>query len=162
VNLNNLQFVYKTKTVCESLKNNLKYIETNQEANTLKRAVELNISSINETLEVIKDREDMEHKAKILKKGKAYLSRILENLEYNNYSDEIKDDGVLGTPEAIEEAFERVREYTVIESTDNDIMEVVMAEAIVEYTILETLNTMNLIRYTKDSVRQMARKNISK
>ena len=37
-----------------------------------------------------------------------------------------------------------------------------MAEAIVEYTILETMNTLRLVDYTKDSVRQMARKNISK
>jgi hypothetical protein len=41
-------------------------------------------------------------------------------------------------------------------------MELVMAEAIVEYTILEAFNTLHLINYTKDSVRQMARKNISK
>ena len=36
-----------------------------------------------------------------------------------------------------------------------------MAEAIVEYTILETFNTLNLVKYTKDSVRQMSRKNIN-
>ena len=43
VNLNNLEFIYKTRIVCETLKNNLIYVETIQEA-TLKRAVDLNIA----------------------------------------------------------------------------------------------------------------------
>ena len=80
VNLNNLEFIYKTKMVCESLKNDLKRIESEMEYNTLKRAVDLNISSINETLDVIKDREDMQYKAKILTMGKNYLHprRVLQ------------------------------------------------------------------------------------
>ena len=41
-------------------------------------------------------------------------------------------------------------------------METVLAEAIVEYTIMEAFNTLNLVKYTKENVRQMARKNISK
>lgn len=163
VNLNNLQFAYKTKIVCESLKNNLYTIKTKNDADILKRAVELNVESINETLDLIDGKENFDHKAKLLKKGKVYLNKILENLDYNSseYSDEINESYVFSTPEDIEEAFNYVREYAEIESTNNDVMEVVMAEVIVEYTILETLNTLNLVRYTKDSVRQMARKNIS-
>ena len=165
VNLNNLEFTYKVKTVCEALKSNLRFVENVQEAATLKRAVDLNIHSIDETLEVIKDREDMNHKAKLLNKGKKYLSKINETLEYNSsdFAEEVTETfGVMNSPEEVERVFEQVREYFVLESTDTDVMDVVMAEAIVEYTILETLNTLNLVRYTKDSVRQMARKNISK
>jgi len=163
VNLNNLQFAYKTKIVCESLKNNLYTVKTKNDAAILKRAVELNVESINETLDLINGKENFDHKAKLLKKGKAYLNKILENLDYNSseYSDEINESYVFSTPEDIEEAFNYVREYAEIESTNNDVMEVVMAEVIVEYTILETLNTLNLVRYTKDSVRQMSRKNLS-
>ncbi len=39
-------------------------------------------------------------------------------------------------------------------------MEIVMAEAITRYTILEAFNTINLINLDKDDVRKMARKNI--
>lgn len=164
VNLNNLEFIYKVKTVCETLKNNLKYVESEQEAATLKRAVDLNISSINETMEVIKEREDMEYKVKLLNAGKTYLNKINNVLENNaeNYTSELVEaTTVFSSPEDVEKIFNQVREYYVIESTDNDLMELVMAEAIVEYTVLETFNTLNLINYTKDSVRQMARKNIS-
>ena len=165
VNLNNLEFIYKTKIVCETLKNNLKYVETNQEADTLRKAVELNINSINETLDVIKDREDMQYKVKMLNAGKRYLAKVDGVLVSNSekYTDEvIESTNVFSSPEDVEKIFENVREYYVLESTDNDLMELVMAEAIVEYTVLETFNTLNLIKYTKDSVRQMARKNISK
>lgn len=165
VNLNNLEFIYKTRIVCETLKNNLKYVESTQEAATLKRAVDLNIQSINETLGVIKDREDMQYKVKMLKAGKRYLNKINEHLIYNSedyVESVVETSSVFNSPEDVEKIFENVREYYVIESTDSDLMELVMAEAIVEYTILETFNTLNLIKYTKDSVRQMARKNISK
>jgi len=163
VNSNNLEFIYKTKIVCESLKNNLKYVDNVQEAATMIRAVDLNIQSINETLEVIKDREDMAYKTKILNMGKIYLGKVKAVLENNTYSDNIIESGnVFSTPEDVERIFEQVREYYVIESTDKDLMELVMAEAIVEYTILEAFNTLHLINYTKDSVRQMARKNLSK
>lgn len=165
VNLNNLEFIYKTRIVCETLKNNLRYVESTQEAATLKRAVDLNIQSINETLEVIKEREDMQYKVKMLKAGKSYLNKINERLIYNSedYVESVTEtSSVFNSPEDVEKIFENVREYYVIESTDSDLMEMVMAEAIVEYTILETFNTLNLIKYTKDSVRQIARKNISK
>ena len=163
VNLNNLEFIYKTRIVCETLKNNLKYVENIQEASTLKRAVDLNIISINETLDVIKDREDMIYKTKVLNMGKTYLGKVKNVLENNEYSDEIiESTNVFSSPEDVERIFEQVREYYVLESTDNDLMELVMAEAIVEYTILEAFNTLHLINYTKDSVRQMVRKNISK
>jgi hypothetical protein len=74
----------------------------------------------------------------------------------------IESSSVFKSPEDVANIFEQVREYYVIESTDKELMELVMAETIVDYTILETFNTLNLIKFTKDSVRQMCRKNISK
>ena len=73
----------------------------------------------------------------------------------------MENSSVFKTPEDVDNIFEQVREYYVIESTDKDLMELVMAETIVDYTILETFNTLNLIKFTKDSIRQMSRKNIS-
>jgi len=165
VNLNNLEFIYKTKIVCETLKNNLKYVDYLEEAQTLNKAIELNINSINETLEVIKENSNMNYKSKILLKGKGYLERvknILNSKEYKSNNMIIESSAVFKSPEDVANIFEQVREYYVIESTDKELMELVMAEAIVDYTILETFNTLNLINFTKDSVRQMSRKNISK
>ena len=165
VNLNNLEFIYKTKLVCESLKNNLKFIETEQEANTLQKAVDMNIVSINETLDIIKSREDMAYKVKILNAGRNYLSKINNVLEKNSerYVDEIcESTGVYKTPEDVERIFNIAKEFYVIESTNKDLMELVMAEAIVDYTILETFNTLYLLKFDRETVRQMSRKNISK
>lgn len=165
VNLNNLEFIYKTKLVCESLKDNLKFIETKQEANTLKKAVDMNITSINETLELVGSREDMSYKVKILNAGKNYLNKINNVLEKNSerYEDiMVESTNIYKTPEDVERIFNIAKEYVSIESTNNDLMELVMAETIVDYTILETFNTLYLMKFTKDSIRQMARKNISK
>ena len=165
VNLSNLEFAYKVKLVCESLRDSLRNVNYMQEAAVLDKAAELNINSINETLEVIKERSDMDYKSNILNAGKTYLGKVRNVLESNEFEDNgeiLESDSTFNTPEDVENAFRQVREYYVIESVDSDLMELVMAEAIVEYTILETFNTLNLIKYDRNSVRQMARKNISK
>lgn len=165
VNLNNLEFIYKTKIVCESLKDNLKFIESKQEANTLKKAVDMNIISINETLDIIGSREDMNYKAKILNAGKNYLNKINSVLEKKSglYEDiMVESANTYKTPGDVERIFNVAKEYVSIESTNKNLMELVMAESIVDYTILETFNTLYLMKFTKDSVRQMARKNINK
>jgi hypothetical protein len=164
VNLNNLEFIYKTKFVCESLKNNALNLDYAEEAAVIYRAVNLNIESINETLEVIKENEDMKYKYDLLLKGKGYLEKVKAVIERHEYesNENIKQYvSVFTTPEDVDKVFNQVKEYYVIESTNKDLMELVMAEAIVEYTILETFNTLNLVKYTKDSVRQMSRKNIN-
>lgn len=164
VNLNNLEFIYKTKFVCESLKNNALNLDYAEEAAVIYRAVNLNIDSINETLEVIKENEDMKYKYDLLLKGKGYLEKVKAVIERHEYesNENIKQyASVFTTPEDVDKVFNQVKEYYVIESTNKDLMELVMAEAIVEYTILETFNTLNLVKYTKDSVRQMSRKNIN-
>lgn len=164
VNLNNLEFIYKTKFVCESLKNNALNLDYAEEAAVIYRAVNLNIESINETLEVIKENDDMKYKYDLLLKGKGYLEKvkaIIERHEYESNENIKQYASVFTTPEDVDKVFNQIKEYYVIESTNNDLMELVMAEAIVEYTILEAFNTLNLVKYTKDSVRQMSRKNIS-
>ena len=165
VNLNNLEFIYKTKFVCESLKNNALNLDYAEEAAVIYRAVNLNIESINETLEVIKENDDMKYKYDLLLKGKGYLEKVKAVIERHEYesNENIKQyASVFTTPEDVDKVFNQIKEYYVIESTNNDLMELVMAEAIVEYTILEAFNTLNLVKYTKDSVKQMSRKNISK
>lgn len=163
VNLSNLEFAYKTKMVCESLRDGIKTAKYDNDVNVLNRAVELNINSIEETMDVIKDNEQMKYKSKILNAGKTYLNKVKSVLESMNLEVTVEEStSVFGSTEDVDKIFSSVREYYEIESTDSQLMEMVMAEAIVKYTIMETFNTLNIIKYDKDKVRQIARKNISK
>lgn len=163
VNLTNLEFAYKTKMVCESLRDGIKTAKYDNDVNVLNRAVELNINSIEETMDVIKDNEQMKYKSKILNAGKTYLNKVKSVLESMNLEVTVEEStSVFGSTEDVDKIFSSVREYYEIESTDSQLMEMVMAEAIVKYTIMETFNTLNIIKYDKDKVRQIARKNISK
>ena len=66
------------------------------------------------------------------------------------------------TVDDVERVYNRVKEFTLIESTNNDNMEIVMAEAIVEYTIIEAFNTLRITNQSKDDVRRMSRHNLNK
>ena len=163
-NLNNLELGYKTKYVCESIKSALKEANDVNDMAILERVVELNISSLTESINLLKERPDMDSKVKILKTGRKYLGRLQEVIIGSNlpYADPVTESTeVFNSADDVDRVFNMVKEYYVVESTDKDLMEMVMAEAIVEYTIMETFNTLRLINYTKDSVRQIARKNIS-
>lgn len=163
VNLSNLEFAYKTKMVCESLRDGIKTAKYDNDVNVLNRAVELNINSIEETMDVIKDNEQMKYKSRILNAGKTYLNKVKSALESMNLEVTVEEStSVFGSTEDVDKIFSSVREYYEIESTDSQLMEMVMAEAIVKYTIMETFNTLNIVKYDKDKVRQIARKNISK
>lgn len=164
-NLSNIEFAYKNKMVCESLKAGLGKIKTEQESMVIERAVVRNIESINESLEAINNVEKMEFKSRTLEASKQFLSKIQEALNDSILDGEeaIEESaGIFNTPEDVDRIFNQVKEYTLIESTGESTMELVMAEAIVEYTILEAFNTLKLKSFDKDSVRMMARKNISK
>lgn len=163
VNLNNLEFMYKAKMVCETMKKNVLKAEYLEEAVVVEKAIKMNLESIDEVLEAIKENTNYEYKGKILKQCKKYLEKAHSVLEQYNYeSNEYIEESVYNNTDDVERIFNQVKEYCVIESTNHDLMELVMAEAIVEYTILETFNTLRLLNYNKDNVRQMVRKNISK
>lgn len=162
-NLSNLELAYKTKFVCESLKDALKSAKDVNDISVIERAIELNINSLTESINVIKENNEMDYKANILKSGRKYLGRIQEFINGVNlpYADPVTESTeVFNSADDVDRVFNMVKEYYVIESTDKELMEMVMAEAIVEYTIMEAFNTLRLVNYTKDSVRQMARKNI--
>ena len=164
-NLSNLELGYKTKYVCESIKAALQDAKDVNDISVLERVIELNINSLTESINLLKDREDMASKVKTMKTGRKYLGRIQEFMNGINlpYADPVTESTeAFNSADDVDRIFNMVKEYYVLESTDKDLMELVMAEAIVEYTILETMNTLRLVDYTKESVRQMARKNLSK
>lgn len=161
-NLSNLEFAYKTKMVCESLKSDLKSVRNENDFMMIEKAVQMNLQSINEAMNHIKDNEKMEYKKSILKSCEGYLNKIQYAIDNNVAPNNpvVESTSVFGDEDDVERIFNRVKEYVMIESTNNDLMETVMAEAIVEYTILEAFNTLNLLKFDKNKVRQISRNNL--
>ena len=161
-NLSNLEFAYKTKLVCESLKSELRNVNNENDFMIIEKAVDMNLQSINESLEAIKDMEKMDYKQSTLKACEGYLNKIKHVIDNNVAPNNpvTESTSVFGSDDDVERIFNRVKEYTLIESTNNGLMETVMAESIVEYTILEAFNTLNLLKFDKESVRRMSRNNI--
>ena len=162
-NLSNLEFAYKAKMVCESLKSELKNVNNENDFMIIEKAVDMNLQSIHESLEAIKDMEKMDYKKSTLKSCEGYLNKIKHVIDNNVAPNNpvVESTSVFGSDDDVERIFNRVKEYTLIESTNNKLMETVMAESIVEYTILEAFNTLNLLKFDKESVRRMSRNNIS-
>jgi hypothetical protein len=162
-NLSNLEFAYKAKMVCESLKSELKNVNNENDFMIIEKAVDMNLQSIHESLEAIKDMEKMDYKKSTLKSCEGYLNKIKHVIDNNVAPNNpvVESTSVFGSDDDVERIFNRVKEYTLIESTNNKLMETVMAESIVEYTIIEAFNTLNLLKFDKESVRRMSRNNIS-
>lgn len=161
-NLSNLEFAYKTKLVCESLKSELKNVNNENDFMIIEKAVDMNLQSIQESLNIIKDMEKMECKQNTLKSCENYLNKIKHVIDNNVAPNNpvVESTSVFGSDDDVERIFNRVKEYTLIESTNNDLMEIVMAESIVEYTILEAFNTLNLLKFDKNEVRRLSRNNL--
>ena len=161
-NLSNLEFAYKAKMVCESLKSELKNVNNENDFMIIEKAVDMNLQSIHESLEAIKDMEKMDYKKSTLKSCEGYLNKIKHVIDNNVAPNNpvVESTSVFGSDDDVERIFNRVKEYTLIESTNNKLMETVMAESIVEYTIIEAFNTLNLLKFDKESVRRMSRNNL--
>ena len=161
--LSNIEFAYKTKLVCESLKEDLMSVKYEQDSDILLKAVDMNLKSINESLNNISNNEKYEYKTKVLKMANRFIGKINDVLvNADELPDRVNESTLFNSVEEVEKVYTESTEYFDIESTNNELMETVLAEAIVEYTIMEAFNTLNLVKYTKENVRQMARKNISK
>lgn len=161
-NLNNLEFAYKTKAVCESLKCLFTQTESVEEVKQLEEMVNINLEYIAEAREAISDKFNAGFKDRMLGMAERYLNKLNSNNEVLAESLLIEGANVDYT-EAVEEVkdlYQTLATKELMEGTNNDFMEVVLAEAIVKYTIMESFSTLNIKKYSKNEIEQMARKNI--
>ena len=161
-NLSNLEFAYKAKFVCESLRVSLNKLNYQNDYDILGKVIELNISSINEALTEINGNKHFEYKEKMLESCKRYLNKVSEVMIKNEPENNVLKESAFSfnDKDEVEQVFNYIKEHTMIEETNNSAMELVMAETIVEYTILEAFHTLNLVKYNKEQVRQMSRNNL--
>lgn len=162
-NLSNIKFVYKVKTVCESLNDMIDNIENEIDAVQLQEMIQLNIASIDSTNSMLQGNDEVsDYKLGLLEHARTQLSimdgridRIRDGLD-----DRADYQSINEAKAIIDELYDSKRNRTLVEQMNGERMELVMAEAITNYTILEAFNTLNLLKFDKETVRQMARNNI--
>lgn len=161
-NLNNLEFAYKTKAVCESLKCLFTQAESVEDIKQLEEMVDINLNYISKAKDLLIDKNNTEYKTKMLGIAERYLTKLNNNNEV--LAESLLIEGVeTDCTEAVEQVkdlYQTLATNQLMEGTNDDFMEVVLAEAIVKYTIMESFSTLNIKKYTANEIEQMARKNI--
>lgn len=161
-NLSNIQMAYKTKVVCESLKHLFEQVDDIEETKQLEEMVNLNLGYIAEAMSSIEGKANAEYKTKMLRLAENYLGKLNRNAEMLNESFLLESAVEPDCTEAINQVrnvYETIKNNELMEGTNNEFMEVVLAEAIVKYTIMEAFSTLHLKTYTSDEIRKMSRAN---
>ena len=164
VNSNNMEFAYKLKFVCEGLKGLTKDCQNDVELAQAERLISRNINTIESLMESLEDNGCYQYKLNTLNTAKKYLEKlsshipalkdnyIMESLDYE-YDEELITEAV----ELTDEVYENAMSEDVLYNTKNELMDVVMAEAITKYTIMETFNTLKLTNLNHDDIEKIVR-----
>lgn len=162
-NLSNIKFVYKVKVVCESLNDMIDNIENEIDAVQLQEMIQLNIASIDSTKSMLEGNDEVsDYKLGLLEHARTQLSMMDGRIDRirDGLDDRAEYQSINEAKALIDELYDSKRNRTLVEQMNGERMELVMAEAITNYTILEAFNTLNLLKFDKETVRQMARNNI--
>lgn len=162
-NLSNIKFAYKIKVVCEALNSMIEKIENETDAVQLQEMVEINLASIKSTKIMLENNENAsEYKNSLLESANAKLTNMVEKINEvrNNMDERIALDILNEAKSLVNELYDNKRNISLVEHANNERMELVTAEAITKYTILEAFNTLNLVKYDKETVRKMSRNNL--
>lgn len=162
-NLSNINFAYKIKVVCEALSSMVDKIADETDAVQLQEMIEINLASINATKSMLENKEEVsEYKNGLLESASKKLTGLVEKISEvrNNMEERIALDVINEAKSLVNELYDSKRNISLIEHSNNERMELVTAEAITKYTILEAFNTLNLVRYDKETVRKMSRNNL--
>ena len=164
VNSNNMEFAYKLKFVCEGLKGLTKDCQNDVELAQAERLISRNINTIESLMESLEDSGCHQYKLNTLNTAKKYLEKlsshipalkdkyVMESLDYE-YDEELITEAV----ELTDEVYENAMSEDVLYNTKNELMDVVMAEAITKYTIMETFNTLKLTNLNHDDIEKIVR-----
>ena len=164
VNSNNMEFAYKLKFVCEGLKGLTKDCQNDVELAQAERLISRNINTIESLMESLEDNGCYQYKLNTLNTAKKYLEKlsshipalkdkyVMESLDYE-YDEELITEAV----ELTDEVYENAMSEDVLYKTKNELMDVVMAEAITKYTIMETFNTLKLTNLNHDDIEKIVR-----
>ena len=164
VNSNNMEFAYKLKFVCEGLKGLTKDCQNDVELAQAERLISRNINTIESLMESLEDNGCYQYKLNTLNTAKKYLEKlsshipalkdkyVMESLDYD-YDEELITEAV----ELTDEVYENAMSEDVLYNTKNELMDVVMAEAITKYTIMETFNTLKLTNLNHDDIEKIVR-----
>ena len=164
VNSNNMEFAYKLKFVCEGLKGLTKDCQNDVELAQAERLISRNINTIESLMESLEDNGCYQYKLNTLNTAKKYLEKlsshipalkdkyVMESLDYE-YDEELITEAV----ELTDEVYENAMSEDVLYNTKNELMDVVMAEAITKYTIMETFNTLKLTNLNHDDIEKIVR-----
>lgn len=161
VNSSNIEFAYKVKFLCEGLKGLTKDCENNIDLSQAERLIKRNVETIDTVMESL---DSSSYKYGILYNAKTYLEKI------SNKIPEIKDAYLIESvdvdydedilTEAIEmtdELYDNAISDDIMYNTKNSQMDVVMAEAITKYTIMETFNTLRLTDLNNNDIEKIVR-----
>lgn len=161
VNSSNIEFAYKVKFLCEGLKGLTKDCENNIDLSQAERLIKRNADIIDTVMESL---DSSSYKYGILYNAKTYLEKI------SNKIPEIKDAYLIESvdvdydedilTEAIEmtdELYDNAISDDIMYNTKNSQMDVVMAEAITKYTIMETFNTLRLTDLNNTDIEKIVR-----
>lgn len=164
VNSNNMEFAYKLKFVCEGLKGLTRDCQNDVELAQAERLISRNIDTIESLMESLEDNGHYQYKLNTLNTAKKYLEKlssriptlkdryVMESLDYE-YDEELLTEAV----EMTDEVYENAMSEDVLYNTKNELMDVVMAEAITKYTIMETFNTLKLTNLNHDDIEKIIR-----
>lgn len=164
VNSNNMEFAYKLKFVCEGLKGLTIDCQNDVELAQAERLISRNIDTIESLMESLEDNGHYQYKLNTLNTAKKYLEKlssriptlkdryVIESLDYE-YDEELITEAV----ELTDEVYENAMSEDVLYNTKNELMDVVMAEAITKYTIMETFNTLKLTNLNHDDIEKIIR-----
>lgn len=161
VNSSNIEFAYKVKFLCEGLKGLTKDCDNTVDLTQAERLVQRNIDTIDTIMESL---DSSSYKYKILDSGKTYLEKIANRIPdikdayiIESYDSEYDQNILTEAIEMTDELYDNAISDDIMYNTKNSQMDVVMAEAITKYTIMETFNTLKLTDLNNRDIEKIVR-----
>ena len=161
VNSNNIEFAYKVKFLCEGLKGLMFDCENIIDLTQAERLIQRNMDSINTIMESL---DSTSYKYNTLNSATRYLQKICDRIPgikdlclMESYDVEYDEEILTEAVNLTDELYDNAVSDDIMYNTKNSHMDVIMAEAITKYTIMETFNTIRLTNLTNQDIEKIVR-----